>query len=349
MSDDSNLIFERYMDSINEAFMPWKHGRKAAAGLGKKTLVRHTTQITARNDIREQNIRIAIENGATLNILDALAERFYKGNIKKVKTLMAEYTGVGNPEVKTMFNPLEYGLEPYTIPLHDIPNRLLSVRARHPQITGHNIAQNLQRTLLKNYYELLCDIYRSKGGNPDDVNELELVLTFPTRIHHEFKKWGDEHRDVLRPQIFGGESEADRNNEFVHITNVRELQGKNWQRLSKEEKIGNFLFWGDPRSSESTDTTYKPESSKTPENLAGKTLENPDRKQLTKKPRPWPKSKGTPEEREKKKNEELVPAFGSTEPEETPTPKPTKKPKKKPTKKSEVKESYQPFIRIIPF
>jgi len=348
MSNDSNLIFERYMESIDEAFMPWKNGRKAAAGLGKKTLVRHDTQIRARNDIREQNIKIAIENDSTLNILDALSERFYKGNVKKVKTLMAEYTGVGNPEVKTMFNPLEYGLEPYTIPLHDIPNRILAVQARHPQITGHTIGQNLQRNLLKNYYELLCDVYRSKGGNPDDVNELELVLSFPTRIHHEFKKWGDEHRDVLRPQIFGGESEADRNNQFVHITNVRELQGRNWERLSKAEKIGNLLFWGDPRTPESEyDTTYKPESAKTPENLAGRTLENPDRKQLTKKTKAWPKAKPSPEEKEKKKNETLVPAFGSTETkQEEPKPAKKKKPTKKPTK---VKESYQPFIRVIPF
>lgn len=350
MVDDSNLIFERYIQYINEAFMPWKQGRKAAAGLGKKTLVRHSTQISARDQIREQNIKIAIENGTTLNVLNSLAERFYKGNTKKVKNLMAEYTGVGNPEVKTMFNPLEYGLQPFTIPLYDIPNRILAVKSRHPQITGHNIGENLQRNLLKNYYELLCDVYRSKGGNPDDVNELEMVLSFPTRIHHEFKKWGNEHRDVLRPQIFGGESEADRNNQFVHITNVKELQGKNWERLSKEEKIGNLLFWGDPRTPESEyDTTYKPESAKTPENLAGKTLENPDRKQLTKKTKAWPKAKPSPEEKEKKKKEKLVPAFGSTEKKEEPkkeAPKPTKN---KPTKKKRIKESYKPFIRIIPF
>jgi hypothetical protein len=215
----------------------------------------------------------------------------------------------------------------------------------------------MQRNLLKNYYELLCDLYREKGGNPDDVNELEMVLSFPTRIHHEFKKWGDVNRDVLRPQIFGGESEADRNNEFVHINNVRELQGKNWERLSKEEKIGNLLFWGDPRTPESEyDTKYKPDSAKTPENLAGKSLEDPDRKSLTKKTKSWPKFKGTPEEIEKKKNERLVPAFGSTEPETKEEPKPKAKPKakKKPTKKpakkpTKVKESYQPFIRVIPF
>jgi hypothetical protein len=354
MNDDSNLIFERYMTEINEAFQPWKQGRKAAAGLGRKTLARHATQIRARDEIREQNIKIAISNGTTLNILNALAEKYYKGNVKKVKELMVEYTGVGNPEVKTMFNPLEYGLDKYTIPLFDIPNRILAVRSRHPQITGHNIAQNLQRNLLKNYYDLLCDLYRERGGNPDDVNELELVLSFPTNIHHEFKKWGDVHRDVLRPQIFGGESEADRNNEFVHITNVRELQGKNWERLSKEEKIGNLLFWGDPRTPESEyDTTYKPKSAETPENLAGKTLAEPGREKLAKKTKAWPKTK------EKKKKEKLVPAFDSTETkQETPTNKtpPTKKtpkkttPKKKtPTKKTKVAESYQPFIKIIPF
>ena len=358
MNDDSNLIFERYLESINEAFQPWTQSRKK--GLGKTSLVRHTTQITARDEIREQNINIAIKNGTIVNILNALTERFYKGNTKKVKLLMAEYTGVGNSTTKTMFNPLEYGLKdyPYTIPLYDIPNRILSVQARHPQITGHTIDQNLQRNLLKNYYQLLCDLYRENGGNPDDVNELEMVLSFPTKIHHEFKKWGDENRDVLRPQMFGGESEADRNNQFVHINNVRELQGRNWDRLSKEEKIGNLLFWGDPRSGTSKDTTYKPDSAKTPENLAGKTLENPDRKSLTKKTKAWPKFKGTPEEIEKKKKEKLVPAFGSTEPEpeKKEEPKPTKK--KKPTKKAptkkgptktKVKESYQPFIRIIPF
>lgn len=350
MNEDSNLIFERYLESITEAFMPWKQGRKAAAGLGRKTLARHTTQISARDQIREQNIKIAISNGSVLNILDALAEKYYKGNTKKVKELMVEYTGVGNPEVKTMFNPLEYGLPLYTIPLFDIPNRLLSVRARHPQVTGHTIGQNLQRNLLKNYYDLLCDIYREKGGNPDDVSELELVLSFPTNIHHEFKKWGGEHRDVLRPQIFGGESEADKNNEFVHITNVRELQGKNWERLSKEEKIGNLLFWGDPRTPESQyDTKYKPESAKTPENLAGKTLASPDREKLTKKTKAWPKQK------QKKTEQKLVPAFDSTEPKQQEEPKPAKKkPTKKPTKKTPakkkpVKESYQPFIRIIPF
>jgi hypothetical protein len=319
MCDDSNLIFERYLNSINEAFQPWKSGIKAAAGLGRKTLVRHSTQISARNNIREQYIKIAIENGTTLNILDALAEKYYKGNVKKVKNLIAEYTGVGSPNVKTMFNPLEYGLEPYTIPLYDIPNRILSVRARHPQIIGHTIDQNLQRNLLKNYYELLCDVYRSRGGNPDDVNELEMVLSFPTRIHHEFKKWGDVNRDVLRPQKFGGESESDKNEQFIHITNVRELQGKNWERLSKEEKIGNLLFWGDPRTPESKyDTKYKPESAKPPENLA-KTLGNTDAKASTKETKPSSDSEKT------------------------------KKKKKVVTKKSKVKESYQPFIRIIPF
>lgn len=317
MADDSDLIFERYIQYINEAFMPWKHGRKAAAGLGKKTLVRHETQIRLKDEVREQQIQIALQYGTVVNVLNALAEKFYKNNTKKVKQLMADYTGVGNPNVKTMFNPLEYGLPPYTIPLYDIPNRILSVRARYPEVTGYTIDKNLQRNLLKNYYQLLCDIYRERGGNPDDVNELNLVLSYPTRIHHEFKKWGDVHRDVLRPQIFGGQSEADKNNEFVHITNVRELKGKNWERLNKEEKIGNLLFWGDPRTPESKyDTTYKPESSKTPENIATSVGEF--------KPKPKRKTK---------------PKSSTTE---------TKK--KKPTKKKEIKkESYQPFIRIIPF
>lgn len=346
MNNDSESIFERYLDFINEAFMPWKQGRKAAAGLGRKTLVRHATQMRERDIIREQNITIAIKSGAILNILEALAEKYYKGNTKKVKDLMVEYTGVGNPDVKTMFNPLEHGLPRYTIPLFDIPNRILAVKARHPEITGHTITQNLQRNFLKNYYELLCDLYREKGGNPDDVNELQLVLSFPTNIHREFKKWGDEHRDVLRPRILGGESEADKNNEFVHITNVRELQGKNWDRLSKEEKIGNLLFWGDPRTPESEyDTTYKPETAKTPENLAGKSLAAPDREKLARKNRPWGKATPTPEEKEKKKKERLVPAFGSPETEqetEAEAPKPTKKPKKK-----RIGESV--FIKVIPF
>lgn len=345
MNNDTNSIFQKYLESINEAFQPWKQGRKAAAGLGRKTLVRHATQMRERDTIREQNITIALETGSVINILDALAEKYYKGNTKKVKELIAEYTGVGNPNVKTMFNPLEYGLPTYTIPLFDIPNRILAVRSRHPQIVGHTIGQNLQRNLLKNYYELLCDVYREKGGNPDDVNELELVLSFPTNIHHEFKKWGDTHRDVLRPQIFGGESEADRNNEFVHITNVRELQGRNWDRLSKEEKIGNLLFWGDPRKPESAyDTTYKPESAKTPENLAGKSLAAPDREKLAKKSKSWPKAKAAPKTKEK-----LVPAFSSPETEqetEAEAPKPKKKATKKATKKP-IGESV--FIRDIPF
>lgn len=338
MNHDSNSIFNRYLESINEAFQRKK-------GLRKTSLVRHTTQMTARDEIREQNITIALETGAVLNILDALAEKYYKGNTKKVKELMAEYTGVGNPNVKTMFNPLEYGLPTYTIPLFDIPNRILTVKSRYPQIVGHTIGQNLQRNLLKNYYELLCDIYREKGGNPDNVNELEMVLSFPTNIHHEFKKWGDVHRDVLRPQMFGGESEADRNNEFVHITNVRELQGKNWDRLSKEEKIGNLLFWGDPRTPESAyDTTYKPESAKTPENLAGKSLAAPDRDKLAKKSKAWPKAKPAPKTKDK-----LVPAFGSPETEqetEAEAPKPKKKTTKKATKKP-IGESV--FIKDIPF
>jgi len=284
--------FDAYIKYLNEAYMPWKSGRKAAAGLGKKTLVRHATQIRLKDEVRKQQIEIAIEFGTVFNVLEGLADKFYKGNQKKVKQLIADYTGVGNPTVKTVFSPLEYGLPPYTIPLYDIPNRILSIKARYPNIQGGQIQQNIQKNLLENFYLLMCDLYRERGGDPENINELEMVLSFPTKIHSEFKKWGDEHRDVLRPQIFGGESEADKNNEFIHITNVRELEGRNWNRLSKEEKIGNLLFWGDPRSAESTDTTYKPQSARTPTNLAGKTLADPDRKKLAeKKPRKKPAKK----------------------------------------------------------
>jgi hypothetical protein len=313
MNNSSNSIFERYIQSINEAFMPWSGNRKA--GLGKKSLVRHSTQIRLKDEVRQQQIEIAIKYGAIFNVLEGLSEKYYKGNRKKVKQLISDYTGVGNPTVKTIFNPLEYGLPPYNIPLYDIPNRLLAIKARQPQITGYRIKENLQRNLFENFYDLMCNLYRERGGNPDNVNELEMVLSFPTKIHHEFKKWGDEHRDVLRPQLFGGESEADRNNEFVHITNVRELQGKNWDRLSKEEKVGNLLFWGDPRSPESKDTTYKPESAKTPDNLAGATLAAPDRKKLA----------------EKRKR------------------KPANKTKKPATKKPKAEPKNESFIQMIPF
>jgi len=347
MNNDSNLIFERYMASINEALMPWKSGRKASAGLGKKSLVRHTTQIRLKDEVRRQQIEIAIKHGRTLNVVDALAEMYYNGDQKKVRRLISEYTGVGDPNTKTMFNPLEYGLPPYTIPMYDIPNRILAVKTRHAHITGHTIDKQLQKSILKRYYQLLCDIYRKNGGNPEDTNELDLVLSFPTKIHHEFQKWGNEHRDVLRPQLFGGESEADKNNEFVHITNTRELQGKNWDRLSKEEQIGNLLFWGDPRTPEtSSDTKYKPDSHKTPDNPAS------------------PESMGTPTRQDQAKRrdvEEKIPsATGKQQASlkgqstklykkitgESPTKTSTKKPK---SNKSVKKESYQPFIKIIPF
>jgi hypothetical protein len=265
------------------------------------------------------------ENGKRINIARLLSELpKYKGNPELVKKDILKLTRTKLSD-KTAFNPFpeDPTIKDFVVPFFRLPDLLLAINSLISVEDSRDGKQLL--AALKNK---VGEIYHTvTGADPANVSELNAIRSFKTTmVQRKYK--GDEKQFVYQQAPFGGKSARD-DWEHTFITNTKELEGANFERLRKYEILKSLLFTGEERFNpdEHDSDTYTPER-KTPENLAAKTLADPDRERLAtrSKPEPEPAKTKKPEPAAKKKK---APA------------------KKAPPKKTVKKESY--FIKVVSF
>lgn len=226
----------------------------------------------------------------------------YKGNPELVKKDILKLTRTKLTD-KTAYNPFpnEPSIGDFVIPFFRIPDLLLAINAQIPVEDSREGKQLLAALKTK-----VGEIYHTiTGADPNAVSELNAIRSFRTNmVQRKYK--GDEKQFVYQQAPFGGKSARD-DWEHTFITNTKELEGPNFERLRKYEILKNLLFTGEERSNpdEHDSDTYTPER-KTPENLAGKTLANPGREKLaTKEPKKKTKTKTKSSTKKKKVNESI--------------------------------------------
>lgn len=272
------------------------------------------------------------EGGKRINIARLLAELpKYKGNPELVKKDILKLTRTKLSD-KTAFNPFpeDPSIGDFVIPFFRIPDLLLAINS----LIGVEDSRE-GKMLLAALKDKVGQIYHTiTGADPANVSELNAIRSFKTAmVQRKYK--GDEKQFVYQQAPFGGKSARD-DWEHTFITNTKELEGANFERLRKYEILKGLLFTGEERSNpdEHDSDTYTPER-ETPENLAGKTLADPDRERLaTKKSIPKPAAK-KPAAKKKDK------------PAAKPAAKKKAKPAAKKKKEENIGESF--FFRITQF
>jgi hypothetical protein len=279
----------------------------------------------------------ASESGKRINIARLLSELpKYKGKPELVKKDILKLTRTKLTD-KTAFNPFpeDPTIGDFVVPFFRLPDLLLAINSLIAVEDSRDGKQLL--AALKNK---VGEIYHTiTGADPANVSELNAIRSFKTTmVQRKYK--GDEKQFVYQQAPFGGKSARD-DWEHTFITNTKELEGPNFERLRKYEILKGLLFTGEERSNpdEHDSDTYTPER-KTPENLAGETLANPDREKLAtssepaaKKPKPA-KPAAKPKPAAKKAPAKKAPAKKAPA-------------KKAPAKKTVEKESY--FIKVVAF
>jgi hypothetical protein len=359
MSNDIKMIFEKYKEVLNEAYYAGsRHGIKKQAGVHtRNTATSDAEQQRAFNTRFTEQLRKEKEEGKIYNLIELLAPHF-KGDIEtaieKARKAIIKFTGNNG---KNYLNNFPEELGEYVIPNFRLPDVLGMIEIEMTEPGKEKIGKLI--------FDKLDEIRQQNGIQKPfrSFTSKEVERTFSDGEGGTIKK------TVQVPAIFGGESEVDREQgSHIHVTNSREGEGENERRL-KKYKDKSFTF--DPRSNpdEHDSSSHTPER-RTPENLAGKTMGNRfddiedellkarqegdviaqdeiSQKLKTRnktKTSITPKKKKTPSKKQEPKKKKKP---------TTPTPKEEPKKKKKPTtpkkKKKPVKESYQRFIRVIPF
>lgn len=255
-------------------------------------------------------------NGKRINIARLLAELpKYKGQPALVKKDILKLTRTKLTD-KTAFNPFpeDSTIGDFVVPFFRLPDLLLAINSL---IAVEDSRDGKQ--LLAALKDKVGQIYHTvTGADPANVSELNAIRSFKTTmVQRKYK--GDEKQFVYQQAPFGGKSARD-DWEHTFITNTKELEGPNFERLRKYEILKGLLFTGEERSNpdEHDSDTHTPER-RTPDNLAGATLANPDREKL---------------------------ATSSTT---KPAAKPAAKPKKKKTPSKKTVEGESVFIKVVQF
>jgi hypothetical protein len=320
--NDENLIFEKYLNILAEADMPRsQYGLKAAAGAHKRGVsVTSPEEEQRHKDTRfNRNIESDVSKGNLINILDLVADDF--GGRDEARSALMEYLRTDNINQKSAYNPFPEhpDIGPFVVPNFRLPDLISAIKAARNLVETEK-----ERKLMIVLFNKLGSIYQENyGGNPNDDLELNAVRSFITKFVNRTFQGGE--RKVLQQVTFGGKSQRD-DFEHVFVTNTRELQGPNWDRI---KKISHLLFTGEERFNpdEMDSDTHVPER-ETPENLAGETLADPDRDA----------------HQERLRTQQQPKKITKTK---SPIIKKKSAPKKKPAPKVN-KESYQ-FIKVISF
>lgn len=344
MRNDVESIFEQYLQVIGEAAFSFKR----AAGVGGTTGPASPEHVQRRADtVKELRVKDDVEKGKVFNVLEILGE-FYKGGVAEAKKEITKYMGSEN--VKSVLNPLEDDtLQPYEIPLFNLPNRLLSIRGlKTPNPDASSPDYGYQKFLEKSD-QALSQLYRQQtGGDPSNIDELKLVLSFMSRLTRLSANAGETPRTVLQRARVGGYSQDDP--KYIHITNIREDHPRLY-------KYANLLFGFDvredekpeisePERQEDVEKRINKEVQKYAWNLTKQGISGEQFKEAVKKYRA---------ELASRKEPNAITVSEPPAPQASPAPKKkkpaTKKPASKKTstknKSSVNKESY--FIKVIPF
>lgn len=332
MTNDKNLIFEKYLEILNE-------GIKSQAGVGGTTGPVSQEELGKRAT-RTKKFRLAIDkkNGKYFSVPELMAE--YSGiSPEKIKSLIIKYMG----DKKSQLNPMEAGWlldKPFTIPLVNLPNRILGIRGlKHGEQAGPYLKfLNIADKALSGLYK------QETGKDPNDIRDNEKLLSFMSR---KVQRSGEEEARAERARV-GGTSRDDRERGgmYTHITNPREDSPRFSQY--KDKSFGFDVREKDkpeisePERQQDVEDRINKQVQKYAWELMKKGVTGEDFKKAVQKYRADLAGRKEPN------------AITVSEPPQTPsTPEPEKKPKKPATKKPATKkkkvnkESY--FIKLLPF
>ena len=248
MLNDENSIFERYKVILEAYAGPGFSVARAAGTARRGKVMRPEEEIRLKDNVRRWMLQKAKDERLIFNVHELLGL-----SPEKTDELIKKHFPWSKSSPKNILNPEPKILGKNVIPLFELPNKILALR--------ENVKYD-KRKFIINVYNTLKDLYKKFGGNPDDITELELVFSGLTRVINRTYKDGVTKK-VLVPAVFGGSSEDDKFT-YDFLTNTRELEGKNAARLSK---IVTHLYTGEERRDREgkESTQYKPEASN-PEN-----------------------------------------------------------------------------------
>lgn len=331
MLNDENNIFDRYK-TILEAHAGFESVAKPA-GTARRGIVEMSPEeeIRLKDNIRRWMLEKAKDERKTYNVHEIL-----ELSPKKTDELIKKHFGGKSGSPKNMLNPEPKILGQYVIPFFELPNKIYELiqRKKHDK-----------SKFLIHVYNKLTDLYRKFGGDPDNLTELNLVRSGLTKVIERVYKDGVTKK-VLIPAVFGGSSKDDK---FTHdyITNTLELEGANGERLAK---IITHTYTGEVRSDREgkKSTQYKPEASN-PENKTsnvslGVNVESDKEKKIIDLQNKLvslksdPKAKPSDIRKLESEINKLTKVRGKGTSEKSVTVKPIVR-----------KESYVPFLRVIPF
>lgn len=319
--NDQDFIFDEYLKVLEE-------GIKSQAGVGGTTGPTSPEEV-ANRATRTKRLRLDVdkENGKYFNVLELISD-YYGKSPEKVKDAITKY--MGGEKVKSQLNPMEAGWlldKPYTIPLMNLPNRILGIRGLQ---TGERLGPYSK--FLKSVEKALSALYEQEfGKKAEDIQETDKVLSFDTRTVSRITKDGSKRTSQERARVGGSsKDEKEKGGKFTHITNPNEDTARLNQYSDKS-------FGFDPRGSEKPELPEPQRQQDADRILNNKVLKY--QYDLMK---------------QGKTGQELKDAVQKFRAEQSVQNRanivaPIEKPKKekKPTKKKVNKESY--FIKVIPF
>ena len=327
MLNDENNIFDRYKTILEAYAGPGFSVARAAGTARRGKIMRPEEEIKLKDNVRRWMLQKAKDERKTFNVHEIL-----ELSPEKTDELIKKHF----PGSKNMLNPEPVFLGRNVIPYFELINKILALRG---------LVKHDKRKFMIHVYNKLKDLYRKFGGDPDNLDEVDQVYSGLTKIINRAYK-GETIKKVKVPATFGGSSEDDKHTQDF-VTNTKELEGENAARLAK---ISTHLYTGEVRRDREgkESTQYKPEASN-PENKTsnvslGVNVESDKENKIIDLQNKLvslksdPKAKPSDVKKLESEINKLTKVRGKGTSEKSVTVKPIVR-----------KESYVPFLRVIPF
>ena len=317
--NDQDFIFHEYLKVLEE-------GIKSQAGVGGTTGPTSPEEV-ANRATRTKRLRLEVdkENGKYFNVLELIADVSGK-TPEQVKKAITQH--MGSEKVKSQLNPMEAGWlldKPYTIPLMNLPNRILAIRGLKD---GERVGP--YKSFLTSAEKALSALYEQEfGKKAEDIQETDKVLSFKSRLVQRTTKDGSKRTAQERARVDGKETQVGQGQDYTHMTKSKEDTARFKQYPDK-------LFGFDPRGSEKPELP-EPQRQQDAERILNTKVLKYQYDLMAQKP---PVTGQRLKDAVQKFRAELAVQNRAN------IVAPIEKPKK-PTKKKVNKESY--FIKVIPF
>jgi hypothetical protein len=203
--NDQDFIFHEYIKILDEGF-------KSQAGVGGTTGPTTYREVQGRAT-RTKRLRLLQdkENGKYFNVLELIADHSGKSP-EQVKKAITKY--MGNETVKSQLNPMEAGWlldKPYTIPLVNLPNRILGIRGLK---TGERLGPYLK--FLNSAEKALSALFEQETGeNPENIRDNQKLLSFKSRL---VQREGEDEARQERGRVFGKDIKRGEGQDYNSIT-----------------------------------------------------------------------------------------------------------------------------------